>query len=196
MMMPWLSPTKNYCKYSTTFPSTPSQPGSHLTHMDSPLPPTPSVIMDCLLDLTQLWTQTTTGNTTYSTQKMTGYVTCAPLCRPKLLGFLQLSQMVKGPHLNLAQFDLDWGHQVPWRKVVEEWKQEQLEQASWRTKEKRQRQLEQQWEHIWATWDWQQRMKTWNSSTPSTSTSCTATSTNQASPPHTLSTLTAPQCIE
>ena len=71
------------------------------------------------------------------------YVTCTPSHRPKLLGFLQLSQMVKVPHLNLTQFDLDWGRQVPWKRVVEEWKQEQLEWVAWRTKEKRRRQLKQ-----------------------------------------------------
>ena len=74
--------------------------------------------------------------------------------------------MVKGPHLNLAQFDLDWGHQIPWQKVVEEWKQEQLEQVSWRTKEKRWRQLKQWREHIQVTRDQQQRTKTWTSLTP------------------------------
>ena len=68
--------------------------------------------------------------------------------------------MVKVPHLNLAQFNLDWGRQVPWKKVAEEWQQEQLERAAWRTKEKRQQQLEQWHEHIQAIWDWQQRMKT------------------------------------
>ena len=127
---------------------------------------------------------------------MTGYVTHTPSPRLKLLGFSQLSQMVKVPHLNLAQFDLDWGHQVPWKKVVEEWKQEQLEWALWRMKEKRWQQLEQQQEHIWATQDQQQRKKVWTSLTPSTHTSPTATSTNPGKPPHMPSTLMAPQCIK
>ena len=106
------------------------------------------------------------------------------------------AQTVKTPHLNLAQFDLDWGHQVLWKKVVEEWKQEQLERASWRIREKRQRQLEQQCEHIRVTRDQQQRTKTWTSSTPSTPSSRTAPSTSQISPPRTPVTLTAPQCIK
>ena len=135
-------------------------------------------------------------HTTSSTGRKGGYVIRNPSQRTKLLGFSQLSQTVKGTHPNLAQFDLNWGRQVPWQKVVEEWKQEQLEWASWRIREKRQRQLELRREHIRATQDQQQRTKMWTSSTPNTHSSRTALFTPQISPPHTPVTLTAPQCIE
>ena len=124
MMTPHPSPNKSYSKYSIVFPSILNQPDFHPTYMDS-LPLPVSLTLPGVSTLLQ--TPMAPGSTTSSTPRKAGYITRNLLCRPKLLGFLQLSQMVKGPHLNLAQFDLNWGHQIPWQKVVEEWKQEQLE---------------------------------------------------------------------
>ena len=75
----------------------------------------------------------TTSATTFDMPKPERHVPLSSR-RPKFLGFSQLAQSVKTPHLDLSRFDLEWGPRKPWAQVVKEWRGEQLTIAAERRK--------------------------------------------------------------